>query len=254
MTRIAVLLLVFFLGACAKQGPIPDQTSTSRIWSALHPEAIQTGVNAQFSAHVSSSKRSGRLLAQVWGYPDRALRMDLTSGLGTAVAMTQETPTQWLVYLPEENKAYRQNFGQDGLTFFQIPIPLNIRQLCALFSGDLGPILGGPYTSAKITTDHVRFVFAHGAVATLMVPTDLSSLTLQGRNGWILKCEQPHADPVFPGRQLFEKFTFLSPRDGKAVLRVKTLEHGRNWPEAALDLALPATVHWMRGAAASPQD
>jgi hypothetical protein len=242
------LLLVLVLAGCAPQVAVRDPEAVSRVWSVLHPDPAETErMTARFSLQVATPERTGRLLGQLWGYPASVVRLDLSSGTGASVAMIREAPELWLAYLPSENKAYHNPRARAGLDLFQIPVPFDVRQIASLLAGDLAPIAGDAYARVRNTAQgRIRYEFRRGDVAALEAAADLGVLVLTGRAGWTLECEKPYADLAFPDRILFDKFTFSSPRDGRAVIRVKSLEAGGEWTSGDLDLALPPDVQWLR--------
>ena len=247
--NFAVLLTVLFalLAGCAPRIPVRDPAATTRIWSTLRPVNSPDRLTARFSLHVQTKKRTGRLVGQIWGYPESVMRMDLASGTGMSVAMIRETPDQWTAYLPSENQAYRHSKAQDGLALFQIPVPFTARQTGSLLAGNLGPILPPGYDSIQGGRDGgIRFTFSSGEVAYLELPENMETMVLGGRKGWTLTCENPYALPAFPDHVLFDKFTFSSPKEGKAVLRVKSLESVGGWQAQDLNLNMPQDVQWMR--------
>jgi len=247
--KSALLLLCLILAtACAPQIPVRDPEAVSRIWSVVHPRSADSDrVTARFSLNVNGKERSGRIVGQLWGYPTSVIRLDLTSGTGASVAMIRETPEMWTAYLPAENKAYLHPQAQAGLALFQIPVPFDGRQMGSLLSGDLGPVLDRQYKSVQGTAEgRIRFNFSGGEVASMEATENMDTLILSGRQGWTLTCEKPYSSENFPDRQLYEKYTFSSQRDGDAVLRVKSLEPGGDWKSSDLDLHLPQDVQWMR--------
>ncbi len=248
MKSLALLILLAALAGCAPQIPIQDPAAVSRIWSTLHPRSSAADrITARFSLQVETKDRTGRMVGQLWGYSASLIRLDLSSGTGASVAMIRETPELWTAYIPSENKAYHHSQAQAGLALFQIPVPFNAKQISSLLAGDMGPVLGQEYTSVRGTKDgRIRFDFPKGDVSYMEAPENLEVLILGGRQGWTLTCEKPYASPAFPDHLLFDRYTFSSPRDGKAVLRVKSLEPGGDWQTSDLDLTLPHDVQWMR--------
>lgn len=245
---VLAVLTAILLGGCAPQVAVHDPETVTRVWSILHPAPADTDrLTARFSLQVETPERTGRLLGQLWGYPATLVRLDLASGTGASVAMIRETPELWLAYIPSENRAYHNPRARAGLDLFQIPVPFDARQIGSLLAGDLAPIVGDGYARARETRDGlVRYEFTEGAVARMEAPGDVETLVLTGREGWTLTCEKAYAAPEFPDRRLFDKFTFSSPRDGRAVIRVKSLEPGGEWKSSDLDLNLPQDVQWMR--------
>jgi len=248
MKSLIFFVLLALLGGCAPQIPVQDPAAVPRIWSTLHPRSSAADrITASFSMHVATSERTGRLVGQLWGYSASVIRMDLSSGTGASVAMIRETPDLWTAYIPSENKAYHHARAQAGLALFQIPVPFDARQISSLLSGDLGPILPPEYASVQGTREgRIRFNFSSGDVAYVETSENMDPLILGGRLGWTLTCEKPYALPAFPDHVLYDRYTFSSPRDGKAVLRIKSLEPGGEWLPADLDLILPQDVQWMR--------
>jgi hypothetical protein len=248
MRSLTLFILLALLASCAPQIPIQDPAAVSRIWSTLHPRSSAADrITARFSMQVASKERTGRLVGQLWGYSASVIRMDLSSGTGASVAMIRETPDLWTAYIPSENKAYHHAKAQAGLALFQIPVPFDARQISSLLSGDLGPILPPEYASVQGTRQGgIRFNFSSGDVAYVETSENMDPLILGGRGGWTLICEKPYALPAFPDHVLYDRYTFSSLRDGKAVLRIKSLEAGGEWLAADLDLILPQDVQWMR--------
>ena len=248
MRTILLLVLFAVLTACAPQIPIQDPAAVSRIWSILHPRTSPADrITARFSLQVESGERSGRLVGQLWGYSTSVMRLDLSSGTGVSVAMIRETPELWTAYIPSENKAYHHAQAQAGLALFQIPVPFDTRQIGSLLSGDLGSVLRREYDSVRGTREgRIRFDFSEGDIAYVETPESMDTLILAGRQGWTLTCEKPYASEVFPDHLLFDRYTFSSPQEGKAVLRVKSIEPGGDWQTSDLDLVLPENVQWMR--------
>jgi hypothetical protein len=252
-TFLAALTLALIVG-CAPQIPVRDPEAVSRVWSVLRPLTSETDrLTARFSLQVETPQRNGRLVGQLWGYASSLVRLDLASGTGASVAMIRETPELWLAYIPSENKAYHHPSAQAGLRLFEIPVPFNAKQIGSLLSGDLTPVLGNEYSGVQGTRDgRISFTFTEGAVSRMVAAENLETLELTGRGGWTLTCEKPYTSPAFPDRQLYDRYTFSSPRDGKAVLRIKSLESGGDWSSSNLDLSLPEDVQWMR-ITANPQ-
>ncbi len=249
MTRLVWILACLVLAsACAPKIPLEDRDTTARIWTVLHPETPPADrISAQFSLHVASPHRSGRLLGQLWGFPDSLIRLDLSSSAGGSVAMIRETAVLWAAYIPSENRAYHHDEARVGLQFFKIPVPFTARQIGSLLGGDLAPLLPEPYAEVQRTpTGTFRFTFEDGDVASLEATAGGDVLILRGKNDWTLTCESPYETPAFAGRRLYEKFTFDSPRDGKAVLRIKSLDQGGAWQGADMDLRPPRDTIWMR--------
>ena len=243
-----MLILAVLFAGCAPQVSVQDPEAVARVWSVLHPDPAETErMTARFSLQVETPERTGRLLGQLWGYPASVVRLDLSSGTGASVAMIRETPELWLAFIPSENKAYHNPRARAGLDLFQIPVPFDARQIGSMLAGDLAPIVGDGYGRVR-TTDggRIRYEFRRGDVASMESAADLSGLVLTGRAGWTLECEKPYTDPAFPDRRLFDKYTFSSPRDGRAVIRVKSLEAGGEWTSGDLDLSLPQDVQWLR--------
>lgn len=245
---LAALAVMALLAGCAPQIPVRDPEAVSRVWSVLRPRTSETDrITARFSLQVETPDNTGRLVGQLWGYSSSLVRLDLSSGTGATVAMIRETPELWTAFIPSENRAYRHPKAQAGLALFRIPVPFDARQIGSLMAGDLTPVVGGEYAAVHGTREGlIRFEFPGGEVARMDAAENLETLVLTGRGGWTLTCEKPYVLPAFPDRQLYDKFTFSSPRDGKAVLRVKSLEPGGQWQASDLDLALPRDVQWMR--------
>ena len=240
------LLAMLLLAGCATQAPMRNFADVAAVWTSLHPEnATEQPLTARFSLQVETSERTGRLTGQIWGLASSLIRLDLASGAGSSVAMIRESPDLWVAYLPSENKAYRHARARAGLEIFNIPVPFDAREISALLTGDLAPILGGGYASVQeLPQGRFRFVFRGGMTLFAEAGAGTDPLTIRGRDGWVLTCEQPYVLEQFPDRRLYRKYTFTSARDGRAVLRVKSLEQAA-WRAEELTLHLPPETQWI---------
>lgn len=240
--------LLLLLSGCAQQIPVRDPEAVERVWSILHPRSAETDrLTASFSLQMETPERTGRLVGQLWGFASSIIRLDLSSGTGASVAMVQETPELWTAYIPSENKAYHHPQAQAGLDLFQIPIPLNAKEISRLLTGDLGAVLDERYSSVQGTAEgRILFSFSRGKIIAMEASESLDTLILRGKSDWTLTCEKPYFSPAFPDHQLYEKLTFVSAKNGRAVLRVKSLEAEGNWLSSDLELNLPQNVQWMR--------
>lgn len=238
---------VLLTGCAPALRPLDDPNRIVRAWTALtlSPPSDER-LTAGFSLQIDTPKRRGRLLGQIWGYPASVIRLDLSSGTGMAVALIRESVHLWAAYLPSENKAYHHAVAREGLRLFHIPVPFTVRQVSSLLQGNLGPLIPDSYATVEETREkHLRFSFAEGEIDTVEMDDALSMLIVRGKEKWTLLCEMPYTSPNYPQRQLWKKFTFLTPRDGKAILRLKSLEPNGVWDEAALDLRPPQDVQWL---------
>lgn len=234
--------------ACAPRIHTDIPATAPATWAALTgPRHGTDAVTASFSLHVQTPKRTGRLVGQLWGYTESRIRLDLFSSAGPAVALIRESPHLWAAYLPQENKAYHHDDARTGLALFHIPVPFTIRHVSSLLSGDYGLVLPENYVSAEASAPgKLRFTFAHSEILYAETSPSLEMLVLHGVRGWTLTCERPYVANEFPDKQLYQKFTFTSPQEGMAILRVKSLEAHGTWQDTDLDLRLPPTVTWMR--------
>lgn len=246
MRYFGILLLA--LWACAPKTGLHQEVDWAKIWAELTP-AIDHGEHAlaNFSLHIQTSERTGRMVGQLWGYPTSVMRLDLSSSAGGIMAMIRESDNIWTTYLPSENKAYHDYQAQKGWSYFNIPVPFDVRQVTNLLVGNLGEILSNKYSKGSLTRNNWTLLeFNQGDVAFLEISPKQDILILKGRPGWTLTCENPYQLEQFSGKQLYAKFTFLSVSGEKAILRVKSLESGHDWDLADLDLNLPGNVQWVQ--------
>lgn len=234
--------------ACAPRVHTDIPAAAPAGWAALTGQRQGTdAVTAKFSLHVQTPKRTGRLVGQLWGYAESRIRLDLFSSAGPAVALIRESQHLWAAYLPQDNKAYHHDDARTGLALFHIPVPFTIRHVSSLLSGDYARVLPKDYASVEVVASgKLRFTFAHNDILNVEITPSLDELVLHGVQGWTLTCANPYVTSDFPGRHLYQKFTFATPRDGMAILRVKSLEAQGSWQDTDLDLRLPPNVTWMR--------
>lgn len=240
-------LFFLFLCACAPKTGVFQDADLRVIWAELTPPANHDQqMTAQFSLHLQSPERTGRMVGQLWGYPSSVMRLDLSASAGGVVAMIRESDNIWTAYLPSENKAYHDYQAQRGWSYFHIPVPFDVRQMANLLVGNLGEILYTEYAKAStLANNWTCLEFTKGDVAFLEMSPTRDVLVFKGRPGWILTCENAAPMETFPQKLLYAKYTFVSVSGEKAILRVKSLKSDQNWNLDDLDLHLPDNVQWM---------
>lgn len=150
ITKGIPLLLCFFISACSNcplGPPIPtDPAQASILWDefeSLSSTAFDYGesVSLAGSLRFGTSEETHRVTYILWARAEEILRMDVSAGIGVNIFKMQENASTFLLYIPQEEKAYYYlGKTKDALKILGLSLPFSPLDLSSfLFGNFLAP-------------------------------------------------------------------------------------------------------------------
>lgn len=209
---LCLALCLLWLGACAKQIPLPstseDPAAAAALWQRFEAASASPArpFRVQMSLRYGPEGDSRRVVALLWGNDPRQLRLDVMAGVGVTVANIAEEGDHFLLYDPGQNKAYFHQGTQKPLLVMGVPVPLGIADLSDLLQGRYAAVFGNQYSVAHssptavgsmvYTLEHKRL---HGQLF-----IDDRGLPVEwredGAQGWRMRLAYSDDQPPLPRR------------------------------------------------------
>jgi len=259
--RSACLFCALLLALCAscapRTAPPPEQPAPTAE-TAPHPDdvwdnfqqraaggptsATARAFSSEASLHYSGPQAKSRVLLHFWGNLEHPLRLELSTSLGTTVALWREDAAEFLAYLPDKETAYLHRDGRLGMAAFGINLPFTLRELALLLNGRIREFMPERYTAVRRTKEggYLFTLVGQDRRFSLLLseagePLGMSTL---GTDPWSLEFSGSLEDQGMPG--LPEKIRMQSTGGEKAILFIKELtQRAEPWPAKELDLELP---------------
>ncbi|MDR3358975.1 MAG: hypothetical protein LBN96_09060 [Desulfovibrio sp.] len=242
-TRVLFALLIL-LSACAKPAAV-DVTEEKRngmdnlrnyLASADVPS---TPFHVRMSLRFGSAEDTRRVTALFWGNGEDRLRLDVMAGIGVTAAKIAEDDRHFLVYSPNENKAWFFQGTAKPLLRIGVPIPFHLSHLANLLNGRYARVFGKECGQGELSQDGLlRCELAGKPGGSLTIDADgLPRLWHENRKdgGWEMRIVYSEDARGLPHRLM------LTAEDGKrAVVLVKEREKPSTpFTDGQLRLALP---------------
>lgn len=244
---VGLVLSIAMLAGCAAKAPL-HQPPAARAWDIFQQrrhmaERSFSALSASASINYKSPDRSGRLKMRLWGDSSLPLRMDLSAGFGTTVAMWREDADGWICFFPTDNVAYYNHDVRTGMRMAGLDIPFSLRELTGFISGTFSSMIPDEYEKIEATEDGGwTFFFAPGKFVNTMTldaqgKAVLFAGRLQGRK-WSLNLARYTLEGDI---ETARKLTLALSPGVSAVVRVKQLApKTAPWSKDSLSLGLPA--------------
>ncbi len=239
-------LLALTVAACGPKPAAGPESRADVAWRAFSAARAAAAATPAFlatgSLNYAGPGRSLRVELQFWGDRPGALRMDMSAGFGTPVALWAENADGIRGYFPLERALYTHPDPRAGAARMGPGIPLSLTDLAALALGSYAGLVPAGYERAEAQDDGAwRYTFSgRSPVAALTLDAAGRPMVLAGRlvgRAWTLSVADwnDETSPPAPSR-------FRLELDGgaKAVIRVKSLERrAAPWPAERLTLDVP---------------
>lgn len=177
--RHALLFVLFcllaLLGACAKPSPQSTYVPNSIVPNS---QALATWQGYERYSHImesdhgpyrisaslryQSGTKGHRLVAYMWANdagPHDSLRLDIMAGIGATVAQVQEDANTFLLYSPNEKKAYYHRGSRKPLFSLGVPVPFSIGDMSALMLGRFTKVFGTHKKDQAILESNDRIAY-----------------------------------------------------------------------------------------------
>lgn len=262
---LCLLLYAAFLFACAPKQTVvpppapplaqtPSDDATGEIWNRFVSRAGTAEIMSgpfRIAATVRYTDQSGknqRASALLWGNGEKQtpypLRLDLTAGPGVTVAKARETKDRFLVFVPDDKRAYVHTGGGRTLASFGVPVPFSLSDLTLLLSGRGGALFLPPDDRNSLpeqrgrTEKGARFSLPSAALqGELELSADGAPVAWKELrpNGWRMDIEPDDANPLQPKR-----LRISHPQGHNALVVVREIARvSPPYSREQLDLPLP---------------
>ncbi|GHU93683.1 hypothetical protein AGMMS49974_01810 [Deltaproteobacteria bacterium] len=241
---IAVLLL---LCACAKQHPAdisPEiQTAAAARWqkfTASNTTPAYPPYRLQMSLRFGTADDTRRVTALFWGNGDDKLRMDVMAGVGAVAARILEDGQHFLIYSPNENKAWFYQGATKPLSQMGMPVPFDLKHLENLLNGRYALVFGTTYNdSGGLQNGLMRYTLTDKLGGSLTLNTDgLPVLWRDDRHaasGWTMEIAYNDSTPPLPRR-----LSLTNDNGKRAIVLIKERENPTiRFTDEQMRLALP---------------
>lgn len=236
MRKYLLLCLFLLLAACAKapvESPIVQEDAMGP-WEKMLAHQPDGPWRIQFSMRFGEEGDTRRVTGLLWSNGRLPLRLDVMAGAGATVAKISDQPGEFLIYVPQENRAYYQEGATKPRFNFGTPLPLGILQIADLLSGRFGDVFGKAPVSMTVEGNMVSYGLENPPGGTLTLDEAGLPQTWEIQ-GWKLQFAYDEEWGELP------KSLRLDHRDGKyALILVKEREDvGEPFSSGQLELELP---------------
>lgn len=234
---LVLFLLPFLLFACARTSPVPpiDEQAASQAWDRmLAQNPANSPYRIQFSLRFGEEGNTRRVTGILWGNSDDFLRLDIMAGVGAILAKMEDSPQNFLLYLPREHKSYFHKGKEKPLLKVGMPLPFNMPQLANLLNGHYGQVFGQQAEDGQIAGEDFKFTLANSPGGFLTINKSGQPIHWKQKgNGWQLSVN-------YASDQLPEQLKLVN-SDGKmAIIAIKDRETpDKPFDKQQLDLKIP---------------
>ncbi|MBD5608187.1 MAG: hypothetical protein HDQ93_04980 [Desulfovibrio sp.] len=233
MKKIPLIILCALLCACAARSPRTQIEDPAALWTAMGDAPSLSGPErTQLSLRFGEEGDTRRVTAILWSNDPAELRMDIMAGAGALVALIYDGPGNFLMYVPQDKRAYVYKGSAKPLLRIGTPLPFSLDRLSSLLSGRYAAVFGPDYDSAEITDSGAVFELPDKASLTL----DAEGLPVawaQGNGGWKMTLD-------YGENRLPKTIRFDNSQGKMAILLVKGRETlAEPFSEEQMSLKLP---------------
>ena len=223
------VLLVFFCCSCAKP-PAVDVEPEKRNGTAGRLQSYLASAEAPFepfllrmSLRFGTEEDTRRVSALFWGNSADHLRLDVTAGIGVTAAKIVEDGPLFLLYSPNENKAWFYQGAAKPLLRAGMPIPFDLSHLANLLNGRYALVFGKECGQGEFLRDDLLRCEPGGKLGgELSIGADglprLWREKPQG-GGWEMRIDYGEGERVLPYR-----LTLTAENGKRAIVLVKERE------------------------------
>lgn len=242
MKRAFLFFALLALAACARPVSQAPELPADEIWQKMlaASAAAQGPYRMQLSMRFGEEGNTRRVTAVLWGNGDADIRLDVMAGVGATVAMVAETRKDFVVYTPQDNKAYYNAGPNRPVLKIGIPVPFDLGTLAEILNGNLAAAFGNaPVSSAPLENGNVAYELGGQLAGTLELDSVGAPVSWrQESGGWRMQFTNEDEAPYLPHS------VKLSNRQGQmAIILIKEREQVKQPFDASqLKLAVPAGI------------
>lgn len=240
MKKIIILGLIWLCCACAAKTSISPQSSRDgelvlERFVKLSEAAADKPYRIQLSLRFGEEGDTRRITAILWGQ-DNIVRLDAMAGVGAIIAKIRDENDRFLLFIPQEHKAYEHSGNNKPLLRIGTPLPFNLIQLAALLNGNYEEVFGRDAIFQGMSDQNFEFKLNSNPGGILVINGNGAPVKWQN-NEWRLSV-------ILEDDNYLPHSVRLVNKNGRmAVLLVKEREViTQGFTNDQMDLALPAGV------------
>lgn len=163
---LCLLLALLCLPACADRRILPaDPAETRNVRQNYARHAARAAQEHAAPSRMQASLRFGdkndgrRVVVLLWGNGSGPIRLDVRAGIGASAAKILQDGKRFLLYSPQEERAYYHDDPRQAPAACGLPLPFGLRDLAALLAGDFGAVFGSslPERAQSVKGNALRF-------------------------------------------------------------------------------------------------
>jgi len=217
MKRLLLCCCLLLLCACARQpitsppdmaaSPTTEVTSLEGRWQAYLNANLEhiSPFRLHLSLRFGPEGNTRRVTALFWGNGEQQLRLDVMAGVGATIGKVLEDDDDFLIFSPQENRAYFHQGAASPLLRLGVPFPLGLKQLAGLLNGRSIDAFGATWNHGTIMPDALHAYDLDGKPGGQLT-LDAQGLPMLwqehpgGKHGWIMKIQYDDGQPPQPRR------------------------------------------------------
>ncbi len=143
-SKAFLTLLMLGLCACGKSPLSPVSHDSDALWQnyAKSAQSVTTPFRTQLSLRYGVEGSTDRVQGLLWGNSSQKLRLDIAAGVGVTMAKIFEDQREFIIYIPQEEKAYVHKGEEKPLFNVGVPMPLGLNHLVLILQGHYASVFG----------------------------------------------------------------------------------------------------------------
>lgn len=238
MKKLILVFLFCFITACAsKQTSLQNDSGNAGIvfkkLEKISEENSGRPYRFQLSLRFGQEGDTRRVTGMMWG-EKRNIRLDLMAGVGASVAMISDFGDQFLLYSPQENRAYSHKGNNKPVLRIGSPLPFNLPELADILTGNYAAVFGNIANYTGTENGCYSFALADGIKGEMVLNSDGLPLFWQ-KNDWKMTI-------AYEKNETLPQSLRLINANGKlAVLMIKEREFPKKpFTDEQMTLSLPS--------------
>ena len=232
-TRLFCLLLLVSLCACAARQQPVDPAMAGNVWQSMLARSAteKTPYRDNMSLRFGTEGNTRRVLAIIWGNGEDDLRLDVSAGVGTTVAMLHQKGQEFLLYAPMEQKAYFHEGESSPLLKLGLPLPFDLFRLEALLHNRWAQVFGKTWQETSGHSKGIAYALQEGIGGTLVLDAQGMPVLWENKN-WSIAFS-------FKEDGTLKRLDLANKKGEKGILLLRSQEHPARFDAAQMQLELP---------------
>lgn len=174
MKNLLLFCFIAALCACAKAPvePLPETFDTWQKMVEISKTNSEIPSRIQFSLRFGTEGNTRRVNALLWSNDNEAVRLDVSAGIGVTMAKVLDEPGNFIMVVPQENKAYIHNGKQRPLLRIGAPLPFDLSQLAHILAGQYTAAFGIEPENSENTAPSATYQLANPPGGSLKIDQD----------------------------------------------------------------------------------